>query len=91
MTTATLTELAHRHRDTAFPLLNIKGLVADQYGVGYRYFFDVERGTRKPSAKLLRGIARAHVRLFPHETVILSIPNHPPIVLGDPTNLNTSN
>ena len=89
--TNTLTEISRRHCAATKPALNMSGFVSEEYGVSYRFFAFVAGGTRKPSAKLLRGIAQAHVRLFPHETVILSIPNHPPIVLGDPTNLNTSN
>lgn len=92
MKTLNLTNLAARHCASHKPALNLEGFVSEAYGTSRRFLSAVAAGKRKPSQKLLRGIAQAHMRLFPSEPVLLVLPNnHPPIVLGDLAHLNSSN
>ena len=88
--TTTLTSLARLHCEAENNKLCLKGYIRERYHVGERFFARVANGTKRPSAKLLRGIAQAHVRLFPTETAILVIPGHPAIVLGDPNSITTN-
>lgn len=82
MISATLPALARTHRDGLGPRLTVEGFVRDYYRVDKRFFARVATGKKKPSAKLLRALSQAHVRLFPSDPVLLTIPNHPPVLLG---------
>ena len=85
--TLTLNAIAKLHCAKDRPALTLKDFVRDHYTVGPSFFRDVVSGHRRPSQKLLTGLANAHTRLFPGETILVRIPNYPPVVLGDPANL----
>lgn len=81
-----LRDLAKRHCGAARPQLSRNGLLRSLYDVSQQYFDSVASGQKKASARLLNNIAQAHVRLFPDEPVTLDLPNHPPVLLGQPSN-----
>jgi hypothetical protein len=78
----TLPELARTHCAACGNRLTIAGFVRDHYCVSRQFFSHVSTGRRKPSSKLLLGLANTHARLFPDSPVILSLPHHPPVILG---------
>lgn len=92
MKSATLNDMAKRHCSASRPRMTFAAFLRDEYKVSPQFFADVINARRNASAKLLCGIAQAHMRLFPSEPVLLVLPNnHPPVVLGDPSKLHTSN
>ncbi len=83
----TLHALAQKHCGASRPALCLKGFIESHYGVSSRFFFLAASGKKNPSAKLLRALSQAHVRLFPNDPVTLELPNnHPPVLLGQPSN-----
>lgn len=90
MIAVTLDRLATDQCRISRPAMSRDGYIKDAFGVSRQFFSKVAQGKKKPSAKLLRGMANAHTRLFPNETILVEIPNHPTIILGDPKNLSPS-
>ena len=89
---APLPQLVRRHCDATKPALSLEGLVNEAYGISGRHFRRIVTGKSDAPSRFLVRLNNYHVRLFPNEPVLLLLPNDlPPIVLGDPTNLNTSN
>lgn len=74
---ASLSELARLHCAASRPAMNLKGFVRHVYGTDPRYFMRIAAGKKTPSAKFLRALNNAHIRLFPSVPARVQIPNFP--------------
>lgn len=81
-----LSDLARQHCGAIRPALNLRGMVQLEYGITLRSLQLIAAGKRNASAQFLARLNQAHVRLFPDQPVTLSLPNHPPVLLGDHSN-----
>lgn len=57
--------------------MNLKGFIRHVYGTDPRFFMRIAAGKKNPPKALLLALNNAHVRLFPTEPVLVTIPNYP--------------